>query len=384
MAGAGYYAAVAAIAMGATALLCAPAARIARRIDYVSIPTDRSVHESPTPYGGGVAMLSGLCIALAVAAFLPALHPLFVDTNELVGVVLACGVILVVGMVDDLRNMSAPAKVAGQVLAASVLYFLGVTMYWLKIPFGGALVLGPSVTPLVTAVWVIALTNAINLIDGLDGLAAGVVAIASGTLCVYGLKLEAFGVLLHSNVGPLVAALTCGVCLGFLPFNVHPAKLFMGDAGALVLGVLMSASTMVIGGRTPPVSTSGITFFFFAPLLIPFFILGVPLVDMTFAIVRRTASGYGFQNADKDHIHHRLLRLGHGYRRTVGILWLWTAVLSGMVLYPLFVPRVNVFIPFGVLIMGAGLYTWFHPGLRRTDPGEPGTPSIGGKAAKLP
>lgn len=384
MADAGYYALVAAIACVATAALCAPAAHIARRIGYLSIPSDRSVHEQPTPYGGGVAMLSGLCIALAIAAFLPALHPLFVDTNELVGVVLACAVILVVGMVDDLRNMSAPAKVAGQVLAASVLYFLGVTMYWLKIPFGGALVLGPNVTPLVTAFWVIALTNAINLIDGLDGLAAGIVAIASGTLCVYGLKLESFGVLLHSNVGPLVAALTCGVCLGFLPFNVHRAKLFMGDAGALLLGVLMSAATMVIGGRTPPVSTTGITFFFFAPLLIPFFILGVPLIDMTFAIIRRTASGYGFQNADKDHIHHRLLRLGHGYGRTVGILWLWTALLSGMVLFPLFVPRINVFIPFGVLVMGLVLYSWFHPWLRRTELAQRSSTPIGGKPAKLP
>ncbi len=380
---AGYYALVAAIACATTAALCTPAARISRRIGYLAIPSDRSVHEEPTPFGGGVAMLSGLCVALAVAAFLPVLHPLFVDTNELVGVVLACVVVLVVGLVDDLRNMSAPAKVAGQVLAASVLYFLGVTMYWLKIPFGGALVLGPNVTPLVTAVWVIALTNAINLIDGLDGLAAGIVAIASGTLCVYALKLETFGVLPHSNVGPLVAALTCGVCLGFLPFNVHRAKLFMGDAGSLLLGVLMSASTMVIGGRTPPVSTTGITFFFFAPLLIPFFILGVPLVDMTFAIIRRTASGYGFHNADKDHIHHRLLRLGHGYGRTVAILWLWTALLSGMVLFPLFVPRVNVFIPFGVLLMGLLLISWFHPMLRRTEVAQHGAP-IGGKPAKLP
>lgn len=392
MAAPGWYVLVGAVACLATALLCVPAMTIARRIDYVSVPSDRSVHVKPTPYGGGVAMFSGLCVALAVAAFLPGLHALFVDTNELVGVVLASGVILVVGLVDDLRNMSAPAKVAGEVLAASVLYFLGVTMYWLKIPFGGALVLGPSVTPLITAVWVIALTNAINLIDGLDGLAAGIVAIASGTLCAYGYDLQVRGLLLHSNVGPLVAALTCGVCLGFLPFNIHPARLFMGDAGALVLGVLMSASTMVIGGRLPPISTTGVTFFFFAPLLIPFFILGVPLVDMAFAIVRRTASGYGFQNADKDHIHHRLLRLGHGHRRTVVILWLWTALLSGMVLFPLYFSGVNVFIPFGVAGMGVALYTWFHPGLRRSDvvprgaakPTEPEPASVGGPTAELP
>ena len=155
-----------------------------------------------------------------------------------------------------------------------------------------------------------------------------------------------------TNIGPLVAAATCGICLGFLPSNFHPARLFMGDAGALLLGVLMSAATMVIGGRTPP--ASGVTYFFFAPLLIPFFILGVPLIDMAFAIIRRTASGQGFHNADKDHIHHRLLRLGHGHRRTVVILWLWTALLSGMVLFPLYEPGVNVFIPVGVAGDGRG------------------------------
>ena len=132
-----------------------------------------------------------------------------------------------------------------------------------------------------------------------------------------------------------------------------------------MLGLLMSASTMVIGGRTPP--TSGVTFFFFAPLFIPAFILGVPLIDAALAFIRRTASGQGFHTADKNHIHHRLMRLGHGHRRTVAILWLWTALLSAFVLFPLFLPRVNVFIPFGVAFMLIALYTWFHPGLRQSD-----------------
>jgi len=359
----GWYVVIAAAAALATAAFTRPATKIARKVGYVSIPGDRSVHMRITPYGGGLAMFAGLCVAMVVAALMPQLRGLFILTNEPVGVVIACAVIVGVGLVDDMRNMSAPAKVAGEVLAASVLYFAGVTMTQFKLPFAGAVVVGPSFVPLITAIWVIALTNAINLIDGLDGLAAGIVAIASGTLCVYGLRLEQLGLLPATNIGPLVAAATCGLCLGFLPSNFHPARLFMGDAGALLLGVLMSASTMVIGGRTAP--ASGVTYFFFAPLLIPFLILGVPLIDMAFAIVRRTASGQGFHQADKDHIHHRLLRLGHGHRRTVAILWLWTALLSGMVLFPLFEPSVNVFIPFGVAAMGVGLYTWFHPGLRR-------------------
>jgi UDP-GlcNAc:undecaprenyl-phosphate GlcNAc-1-phosphate transferase len=150
----------------------------------------------------------------------------------------------------------------------------------------------------------------------------------------------------------------------------------MGDSGALLLGLLMSASTMVIGGRVP-LSTplSGVTYFFFAPLFIPFFILGVPLVDMAFAFVRRTMRrGTSFHTADKEHIHHRLLRLGHGPRRSVVILWAWTALLSGFVLFPLFVQKVNAIIPFGAAALGVGLYTLFHPGLRRREPDEQPVP----------
>ena len=205
-----------------------------------------------------------------------------------------------------------------------------------------------------------------NLIDGLDGLAAGVVAIAGGTLAVYGLRLMELGLLPSDNIGPLVATIACGICLGFLPFNFHPARIFMGDAGALFLGLLMAASTMVISGRVPPdVPISGVTYFFFAPLFIPLFILGVPLVDMAFAFIRRTAQGKGFDTPDKEHIHHRLLRLGHGPRRSVIILWAWTAVLSGFLLFPLFVHQVNAIIPLGVAALGVALYTFFHPGLRR-------------------
>ena len=139
----------------------------------------------------------------------------------------------------------------------------------------------------------------------------------------------------------------------------------MGDAGSLMLGLLMSASTMVIGGRTPP--ASGVTFFFFAPLLIPVFILAVPLIDAAWAFLRRTLSGQGFHTPDKNHIHHRLMRLGHGHRRTVVILWLWTAVLCGFVLLPLFDPNTNVFIPLGVALMLIALFTWFSPWVRRSN-----------------
>jgi UDP-GlcNAc:undecaprenyl-phosphate/decaprenyl-phosphate GlcNAc-1-phosphate transferase len=363
------------------------------------MPGERMVHERITPYGGGAAMLVGFFAAMTVAALVPPLHVVFENSSEPLGVVLAAAAIFTVGLIDDVRDMSAPAKMAGQVLAASILYFFGVTMYWIKVPLAGLIALTPAVTPLITALWVIALTNAVNFIDGLDGLAAGVVAIGGGALAVYGLRLMQLGVITSDNVGPLVAVIACGICLGFLPFNFHPARLFMGDAGALLLGVLMSASTMVIGGRIPPgnlpvaavQAKSGLTYFFFAPLFIPLFILGVPILDMVFAFVRRTARGTGFHTPDKEHIHHRLLRLGHGHRRSVVILWAWTAVLTGFVLFPLFVPRVNAFIPVGAAALGVGLYTLFHPGLRRGEPDEgsgeglaPGRPPQDGAGTRNP
>ena len=145
--------------------------------------------------------------------------------------------------------------------------------------------------------------------------------------------------LAQPNIGPLVAIITVGICVGFLPHNFNPAKIFMGDGGALLLGLLMAVSTSVVGGRADPnaaARSSGQTYFFFAPLFIPLFILGVPILDTLFAIVRRAAEAPGRGTADKGHLHHRLMEMGHGQRRSVLILWAWTALLSAFVLYPVF------------------------------------------------
>ena len=397
-----WYAVLLVVAAVTTWALTFPARRIAVQIGYVAQPDVRKVHQHVTPQSGGVAMFLGMLVTWAVAASLPGLDQLFRGSSEPLGLILAAAAIFVVGLIDDFRDMSAPAKVAGQVLAATVLYFMGVTWFQFKVPLAGLVQLSPEWTPLLTALWVIAITNAVNLIDGLDGLAAGVVAIASGALAVYGLHLQHVGTLPTDNIGPLVAVVTCGVCLGFLPHNFHPAKIFMGDAGALLLGLLMAASTMLIGGRAADVAVqpgtgaavqqgadvavrSGQTYFFFAPLFIPFFILGVPIVDMAFAFARRTANRTGFSTPDKNHLHHRLLRLGHGHRRSVLILWAWTVLLSGFILFPLYVSSVNAVIPFGALALGVILYTLFHPSLRRrTDLGPEGEPPIDAPDAPSP
>jgi UDP-GlcNAc:undecaprenyl-phosphate/decaprenyl-phosphate GlcNAc-1-phosphate transferase len=359
----GAYVVVAIVAAVGTFAMMFPIRSLAMRAGFVAEPDERRVHTRVTPYGGGVAMFLAFLAAILVASQLGQLHGIFSGSSEPLGLVLGAAAIFVVGFIDDVREMSAPAKMAGQVLAAMVLVFLGVTMFQFKIPFVGFFVLSPDVTPLLTALWVIVITNAVNLIDGLDGLATGIVAIASGALAIYGLRLVFLGYLPSDNLGPLIAVVAFGVCIGFLPHNLHPARAFMGDAGALFLGLLLAASTMLIGGRTPDVS--GQTYFFFAPLFIPVFILGVPIADMAFAFIRRTARGTGFHTPDKDHVHHRLLRLGHGPRRTVAILWAWTAVLSAFLLYPLFDKNGNAVVPFGVVVLGLALYTLFHPGLRK-------------------
>jgi UDP-GlcNAc:undecaprenyl-phosphate GlcNAc-1-phosphate transferase len=360
------YGVVVVVAVAATYLLTFPVRWLARRLGAVDHPGEHRMHANPTPVIGGAAMFLSFALTMLVASRFTQFGQIFHGSSEPLGVVLAAAVIYCVGLIDDVRDISAPAKVAGQVLAAMVLVFLGVTMYYFKLPFYPPIItLSPAILPLVTAAWVVGIANAVNLIDGLDGLAAGIVGIASLALCVYGLRLEHLGDLTPDNIGPLVAAITFGVCAGFLPHNFHPAKVFMGDGGALFLGLSMAAATMVIGGRTEvsagATDAPGLTFFRFAPLFIPFFILGVPILDTAFAIIRRTARRSSFAERDLGHLHHRLVRLGHGHRRAVLILWAWTAVLSAFVLIPAFDPRANAYVPFGLAVLGAGLYTLFRP-----------------------
>jgi UDP-GlcNAc:undecaprenyl-phosphate GlcNAc-1-phosphate transferase len=257
--------------------------------------------------------------------------------------------------------------VAAQVLAGTILYFAGIAMLFFRVPIlGTTLVLSPDIAPLMTVVWVVGMANAVNLIDGLDGLAAGIVAIASGTFFVYSHQLLKAGTISPDNSGLLIAVVCMGLCLGFLPHNFHPARIFMGDAGSMLLGLLMAASTLSVVGQTDN-AFSGRTYFTFAPIFIPFFILGIPMLDTTFAIIRRAGRRGNPTKPDKDHLHHRLMRLGHGQRRSVMILWLWTALLSALVLYPTFSNNQgNAVIPFGVLTLGVALYTLFRPSGRRT------------------
>jgi UDP-GlcNAc:undecaprenyl-phosphate GlcNAc-1-phosphate transferase len=312
-------------------------------------------------------MFVGFLAAVATASKLPQFAPVFRGQSGPAGVVVAAAIIFTVGLVDDLRDMSAPAKMSGQVLAGTVLYFAGVTMVWFRFPLLHTLVTtSGDLQPLMTVLWLVGMANAINFIDGLDGLAAGIVAIAAGSFFLYSHQLLTTGIILQDNPGPLIAVVALGLCLGFLPHNFHPAKIFMGDAGAMFLGLLMAASTLSVVGQTDTPS-SGQSYFFFAPIFIPLIILGIPLLDTAFAIVRRAGRRTSLSVADKSHLHHRLMRLGHGQRRAVTILWTWTALLSGLVLYPTYTKKGNDVIPIAVLGLGVALYTLFAPGGRNPE-----------------
>ncbi|MGH9226636.1 MAG: glycosyltransferase family 4 protein [Acidimicrobiales bacterium] len=357
------YAVVFGVAALVTWVLTPPVWRLAIRWGAVVKPDERRIHLRPTPTLGGIAMLAGLLAAMAVASLLPDLQPVFENSSEPLGLVLAALVILAVGALDDVRDVSAPAKVAGQVLAGSVLAWFGVTMFYFRIPFADFVVLSPDVSFLITVLWVVGTANAVNLIDGLDGLAAGVLAIAGAAFFFYSWRLLDVGLLDTATVAPLAVAIACGLSIGFLPHNFHPAKVFMGDGGAMLLGLLMAAATISVGGRTAD-QFSGQTYFFFAPLVIPFIILGVPFVDTAFAIVRRAVRRVALSEADKEHLHHRLMNLGHGPRRSVLILWVWTAILSGVVLVPTYTNQGNAVVPFLLCALAVVLFTLFHPGVR--------------------
>ena len=365
----GAYLLLGAIAALSTFIATPIVGRVARKMGWVVEPDERRIHTVSTPDVGGIAMFVGFFVAFVVASFWSEFDPLFARNSEPRGVLYAAILMFMVGFIDDIREISAPAKVFGTVMVGVVLVYFGVTMFYFRLPFIDVFILSDEWIPLVTVLWLLGMTTAINLIDGLDGLAAGIVAIGAGAFFLYSQHLAdpQIGMLTQPNIGPFVAILAVGICLGFLPHNFNPARIFMGDGGALLLGLLMAVSTSVVGGRADPTSQRfvGQTYFFLAPLFIPLLILGVPVLDTAFAIFRRAARRQGVASADKGHLHHRLMEMGHGQRRSVLILWTWTALLSAFVLYPVFTGSGISYIPIGAAMLGLVLYTILHPQIRR-------------------
>jgi UDP-GlcNAc:undecaprenyl-phosphate GlcNAc-1-phosphate transferase len=322
------YLLVFAVSAGAVALLT-PLIRLASgRFGAIDRPSDRKVHPRPTPTLGGVGLLLGIGVSLAAAWFVPAFRPLFRRSSDLQGTLAGAVVICVIGAIDDVRNLSVPSKVAGQVLAAGVLILFGVELLFFWFPFGqGIVIVGSDLAVPLTVVWVLILVNAVNLIDGLDGLAAGIVAIGAASFFIwtYASPSPFTGTI---STAALLSAITAGVCVGFLPWNFHPARIFMGDSGSMVLGLLLASATISgVGHNLAP--SGGDLAAFAIPVAIPAIVLAVPLLDVALAIVRRLRRGRPVFAPDKEHIHHQLQEIGHTHRRTVLIMYFWSVLLAG-------------------------------------------------------
>jgi len=311
-----------------TVLLITPLVRrFAARFGAIDRPSDRKVHPKPTPTLGGVGILAGVLVAMAAAYLIPEFRRLYRQSFELQGVAMAALVITGVGLVDDIRALSAPAKAAGQVLAAGLLILTGVELLFFWFPTQGVISLGSDVAVPLTVAWVLIMVNATNLIDGLDGLAAGIVAIAAGAFFVW-VDIAPSPFSESSSIAALLAAITAGAAVGFLPYNFYPARIFMGDSGAMLLGLLLAASTIAGVGRTIQPSRGALAAFAI-PVLIPVFVLAVPLVDVAMAIVRRVRKGRPIFAPDKEHLHHHLREIGHTHRHAVLIMYFWSMLLAG-------------------------------------------------------
>ena len=366
--------------------------RFAEKSGAIDRPSDRKVHPKPTPTLGGIAIYLGVLVGMVVSRVLPFFSELHHSSSEPVAALLAGLVILLIGVYDDVRGTSAGVKAAGQVLAAGILVLLGVQLLYFWFPGQGILSLGSDIGVPLTVLWVVAMMNAVNLIDGLDGLAAGTVAIAAIAFFAYvyrspGANLFGPG---HASTAALLSAIVAGACIGFLPWNFNPARIFMGDSGAMLLGLLLAVATISGVGRTVTAPTGGDLVGFAIPILIPVIVLALPFLDVMFAIVRRLRRGRPVTSPDKEHIHHRLMDIGHSHRRAVLLMYLWSALIS---LAALAVAMINGRLVVGAIVLSAaaviagtslpGLWRGSRASAPAPEPPEMATP-LKGPEAPLP
>ncbi|ROZ88916.1 undecaprenyl/decaprenyl-phosphate alpha-N-acetylglucosaminyl 1-phosphate transferase [Gordonia sp. OPL2] len=341
-------------AAAVTYLLTSLVRVFAIRVGAVAVPRVRDVHVIPTPRLGGLGMFAGMVAAIALAANLPALTRGFAYTSDMSAVIVSGTVIVLVGVIDDRWGLDALTKFVGQLTAAGVLVIMGVSWYLLYVPFAdiGTVVLDPLQAGLLTVAVTVATINAVNFIDGLDGLAAGLGLIAALAICMFSLGL------LHDQGGDvsyyppaLISTVLAGACLGFLPHNFSPARIFMGDSGAMLIGLMLSAASTSASGRIAMNAYGPADVFtLLSPLILVAAVVFVPMLDMLMAVVRRTRAGVGFYTPDKMHLHHRLVELGHSQRRVALIIYLWVGVLA-------FSAAASTLFPISVVapMFGAGL-----------------------------
>jgi len=349
------------VAAGVTYVGASLARRLAFRYNAVALVRDRDVHTTPIPYFGGVAMLAGTTAALILATNLPWLGRFELVQRDAWAVFWASVLICTVGVVDDMFELGAIPKFAGQTLAAGIVVLNGVKFYWIPLP--DRIIALDNVAATAVAVFVILVcVNAINFMDGLDGLAAGVVGIGAGAFFVYAYLLSYEQELVRATTASLLTVALVGVCLGFLPHNIHRARMFMGDSGSMLLGFLLATSMISLTGQLDPSrlnASGGALISSYLPLLLPLAAMALPFIDLVSAYVRRTLAGRLWYQADKQHLHHRMLKIGHGHRRAVLLLWLWAFVVAmgsvSFVVLPWYVAAGGGAV---MLSLAAGLTAW--------------------------
>ncbi len=361
------------VAGAVTYLLTVVAREIAIRTGAVAKVRDRDVHAEPLPYLGGLAMLGGLAAAYAVATQLPFLSTsgpfVFEDART---VLFAGAFVCGVGMIDDIFELDALTKLGGQIIAVGLLVYSGIQFRWFYQPDGTQFSLDPAQGALLTALIVVATVNAVNFVDGLDGLAAGVVCIGALAFFLFCYQLANLNRVSLATTGALLSAALAGACAGFLAHNFHPARIFMGDSGSMLIGVVLSATAITVTTQFAPGDlTQGADgaraslIPMLLPLALPIMILVVPLADLVLAVVRRTRAGRSPMAPDKQHLHHRLLEIGHSHRRAVAIMWLWAALIAfGTVLASLYTGP-TVWAGLGSMAVITGALTFLLPRVHR-------------------
>ena len=310
---------------------------------------DRDVHTLPTPRLGGVAIFDALLTATAIATQITWFDAVFAEPAAVWALLGAAAIVVAIGFVDDVFELDWVTKLAGQILAAGLVAWQGVQI--VSLPVAGLTLFSPTLSLALTVLTIVLVMNAVNFIDGLDGLVAGVTLIASGVFFVYAFLLATGEVdAPYFNYASLFTAILLGAMLGFLPANWHPAKLFLGDSGSMLVGLIMATTAISVTGQIDPAQVSPSQLLpAFIPVLLPLVVLVVPLLDFTLAVLRRLRRGLSPFEADRKHLHHRLLDMGHTHMQAVLILYSWTAVMAIGTLMFLFV---QWYVAVAIILMG--------------------------------
>ncbi|PJN23507.1 glycosyltransferase family 4 protein [Kitasatospora sp. CB02891] len=326
------------VSAAVTYLLVSPVRKFAIAAGAMPAVRARDVHREPTPRLGGIAMFGGLLAGLLAASQLTNLGRLFVQSADVKALLSGAGIMFVLGVLDDKWGVDALVKLGGQMIAAGVMVWQGVTVISIPVPGYGTVTFTPTQGMLISVTLVVVMVNAVNFIDGLDGLAAGMVCIAAIAFFLYSYRLWLGYGINDAAPAALFTAVLIGMCLGFLPHNLHPARIFMGDSGSMMLGLMLAVAAISITGRVDPdlisartgSQTSAIHALvpIYIPLILPLTVIALPLADLLLAVVRRTWAGKSPFAADKQHLHHRLLEVGHSHSRAVLIMYFWAALIA--------------------------------------------------------